>query len=151
MNDIINENDFIVRHTEERGRCVHATRDFKKGTLLLEYAGMLYKDWEGRLLEEQYEEDPNIGNFMFFFTCNNVKYCIDAVEETRKLGRLINHGIADANVKPKAFMMTNSNGEQKPRLWLLASRDIYKGEELLYDYGDRRPKSIKNYPFLKPS
>ena len=73
----------------------------------------------------------------FFFTFNEERYCIDATEETGKLGRLIKHSERSANVAPKVVGIINPDGELLPHLMLQAMRDIGKGEELLYDHGDR--------------
>uniref|UniRef100_A0A8W8II90 SET domain-containing protein n=1 Tax=Magallana gigas TaxID=29159 RepID=A0A8W8II90_MAGGI len=59
--------------------------------------------------------------------------CVDASEEDGRLGRLVNHGSKkEINCKMKLI------GEV---LCLFGTRDIYEGEELLYDYG------LKFYPW----
>ena len=103
---------------------------------------------EADIIEMDYMNDASIGSYMFFFSFDGEKYCVDATEETGKLGRLINHSRKNANVAPKVVGITNPDGESLPHLMLLAKRDINKGEELLYDYKDRRKASIKAFPFL---
>lgn len=35
-----------------------------------------------------------------------------------------------------------------PKLLLFAEKDIQAGEEILYDYGDRRPSALIDNPWL---
>uniref|UniRef100_A0A8W8LWL2 SET domain-containing protein n=1 Tax=Magallana gigas TaxID=29159 RepID=A0A8W8LWL2_MAGGI len=63
----------------------------------------------------------------------NKEGSVDASEEDGRLGRLVNHGSKkEINCKMKLI------GEV---LCLFGTRDIYEGEELLYDYG------LKFYPW----
>ena len=68
---------------------------------------------------------------------------IDATKEDGNLGRLINHSRKEANIVPK---ITDVDGE--PHLYFIAVRDIGSGEELVYDYGDRRKTTLKHHPWL---
>lgn len=68
---------------------------------------------------------------------------VDATNETGRLGRLINHS-KNGNCQTK---LHDINGI--PHLILVASRDIGKNEELLYDYGDRSKASLEAHPWLK--
>jgi histone-lysine N-methyltransferase SETD8 len=38
--------------------------------------------------------------------------------------------------------------QDRPRLILVARKDIDSGTELLYDYGDRSKESLKAHPWL---
>jgi histone-lysine N-methyltransferase SETD8 len=81
--------------------------------------------------------------------CLEIKFCalfpssVDATEENGRLGRLINHSRARANLTTKTLTIDGI-----PRLVLFATRDVAKGEELLYDYGDRRKQSLAYHPWL---
>lgn len=57
---------------------------------------------------------------------------------------MVNHSKKSPNAVLKVF-----NVDGVPRLCLMASRKISKGEELLYDYGDNRSDVIKSNPWLK--
>ena len=59
------------------------------------------------------------------------------------LGRLINHSRKNSNCQPKVFVVRD-----QPRLILVALREIEIGEELLYDYGERRKDIIEAFPWL---
>lgn len=68
---------------------------------------------------------------------------VDATAETGKLGRLLNHS-RRGNCHTKVVPVNS-----RPYLVLVASRDIEKGEELTYDYGDRSQTAIQSHPWLK--
>lgn len=72
---------------------------------------------------------------LFFFS-------VDATAETGKLGRLVNHS-RNGNLVTRTILV-----DQKPRLALIAKVDIKKGDELLYDYGDRSKESLEHHPWL---
>lgn len=68
---------------------------------------------------------------------------MDATKDNGRMGRLLNHSKKNANVLTKVIEV-----DSYPYLCLIAARDIPKGEELLYDYGDRRDDVIKAMPWL---
>ena len=68
---------------------------------------------------------------------------MDATNDHGGLGRLINHSKTEANVVTKVFEIDGC-----PHLCLIAAKDIEKGEELQYDYGDRRKVATKPFPWL---
>ena len=74
----------------------------------------------------------------------NQTFCVDATEETPRLGRLLNHSKKNPNVVTKVKVVDNI-----PRLCLYAKKFIRPGEELTFDYGDRTPFSISANPWLK--
>ncbi len=61
--------------------------------------------------------------FSFFFS-------VDATKESPHVGRLINHSRGGANSKPDVG--------GRPVIYFNATRALSSGEELLYDYGERR-------------
>ncbi|VDM36611.1 unnamed protein product, partial [Hydatigera taeniaeformis] len=130
--------------TEEKGRGVITTRSFSPGEFVVEYVGELISGSEARAREAEYNKDPSVGSFMFFFCHGNQRYCVDATEETGKLGRLINHSRLHPNCVVKVIPI---NGV--PHLALFAKTEIPPGEELLYDYGDRGKASLTAHPWLK--
>ena len=68
-----------------------------------------------------------------------------SVDATRShgCGRLINHGSKGSNLRPRVVEV-----EGVPRLCFFASADISPGEELLYDYGDKRKAAVAAHPWL---
>ena len=67
---------------------------------------------------------------------------MDATKESGRLGRLINHGL-NGNAKAKLLAIRDT-----PHMYFVTTRDIHAGEEILYDYGDRRKEVIKDFPWL---
>lgn len=85
--------------------------------------------------------------FLIFFPCHLYRNRIDSDRDTGRLGRLINHDSGpNVNVKPMVFEVAG-----KPRLLFVAKRDIEKGEQLFYTYGETDPAILKANPWLKPS
>ena len=70
-------------------------------------------------------------------------FSIDATAESGRVGRLVNHSRLHPNLQTKVVTL-----KDKPRLILVARRDVEEGEELLYDYGDRSKESLKAHPWL---
>ncbi|KAL4646615.1 N-lysine methyltransferase KMT5A isoform X2 [Arapaima gigas] len=137
------EEGMKVKHIEGKGRGVFADKGFHKGEYIVEYHGDLLHIEDAKKREATYAQDPSTGCYMYYFQYLSKTYCVDATKETDRLGRLINHS-KNGNCQTK---LHNING--KPHLILVASRDIEKGEELLYDYGDRSKASIAAHPWLK--
>ena len=73
----------------------------------------------------------------------NLDWAIDASTEDGSLGRLVNHSRKQPNVIPKC-----SKDDEKPAIFLCAARKLCVGEELLYDYGERRRSIYKDHPWI---
>ena len=132
-----------VVHTKDKGRGVICTTNFYKNQFVCEYDGKLISHERAIYLEKKYSMDNSKGSFMFFFKYLNKQLCVDSTEETKRYGRLINHSKKNPNCKIKVVVFKNI-----PRLIIQAKTDILAGTELLYDYGDRSPKSLKMNPWL---
>ena len=72
-----------------------------------------------------------------------VSYSVDATNEDGTFGRLINHSKENPNTIPKVIDVQGT-----PGLYFEAMRDISTGEEILYDYNDRRRNAVDQYPWL---
>ncbi|CAJ0571974.1 unnamed protein product, partial [Mesorhabditis spiculigera] len=138
-----NEKMLDVYHCPLKGRGIRTLVDFKRNEFVVEYKGETIGYSEAKERESRYSDDPSIGSYMYFFEYSGKKWCIDATAETKYKGRLINHSARRPNLWTKLIDM-----DGRPSLILLAKRDIEKGEELLYDYGDRDPSNIKHSPWL---
>lgn len=145
MDAILNgeESGFCVRVLPDKGRAVFANRAFQKGDFVLEYAGKLRSLKDARHFECLYSDNQSLGCFMFYFKYLCKSYCIDATEESSRLGRLVNHSRYRQNLVPKVVSV---NGH--PRLVLIANKTIAIGDELLYDYGDRSAAALRAHPWL---
>uniref|UniRef100_A0AAY4DXN9 [histone H4]-lysine(20) N-methyltransferase n=2 Tax=Denticeps clupeoides TaxID=299321 RepID=A0AAY4DXN9_9TELE len=137
------EEGLKVSHMEGKGRGVFADRRFQKGQFVVEYHGDLVQMAEAKSREATYSKDPATGCYMYYFQYLGKTYCVDATMETDRLGRLVNHS-KSGNLQTKLHDVGGV-----PHLILVASRDIQKGEELLYDYGDRSKEAIMAHPWLK--
>lgn len=136
------EDGLEVKCIENKGRGVFATREFVKGEFVVEYSGELIDIHEAYIREQKYEQDANMGCYMYYFKFKEQHYCIDATEETGRLGRLVNHS-RNGNLQTKTILV-----DGVPRLILTAKTYIRPGEELLYDYGDRSKESLVHHPWL---
>lgn len=137
------EEGFEVQELIGKGRGVITTKKVCRGDFVLEYCGELISTEEAKKRELNYATNENVGCYMYYFTHGNKQYCVDATKETTRLGRLVNHSKKGSNLKTKTFVI-----EETPHLILVADRDIFPGEELLYDYGDRSKRSLQYYPWL---
>jgi histone-lysine N-methyltransferase SETD8 len=128
-----------------KGRGVRTTRKFEKGEFIMEYKGELISSKEAKQRESKKKNNKHKPSpeYMFYFKHSDVKLCIDATKEDRSFGRLLNHSRRCANCHAKLLAVGGV-----PRLLILASRDIKPGEELLIDYGDRSPESLRRHPWL---
>lgn len=136
------EDGFEVKEFDNKGRGVITTRPLRSGDFALEYAGKLIDYREAKQRELLYAADKSVGCYMYYFTCRNKQYCVDATQESGRLGRLVNHS-KRGNLKTQTCIIKGV-----PHLVLVAQRDIHPGEELLYDYGDRSKTSLQFHPWL---
>ncbi|XP_050958528.1 uncharacterized protein LOC127159837 isoform X2 [Labeo rohita] len=70
-------------------------------------------------------------NYLFEFTWNGTRYCLDASKEDGSLGRLVNDDHRNPNCKVKTIIL-----EGRPHLCLFSIRDFFPDEEITYNYGD---------------
>ncbi|CAD5215342.1 unnamed protein product [Bursaphelenchus okinawaensis] len=135
-----------IYETEEKGRGIKAGRRFKKDDFVVEYRGEILTAAEGKKREQEYAQNSLIGSYMYFFEHRNQRFCVDATAESQYKGRLVNHSFLKPNLKSRVVELPNSI-----HLCLFAKRDIDIGEELVYDYGERRTNAIAYNPWLKQS
>ncbi|XP_052759702.1 N-lysine methyltransferase KMT5A-like isoform X1 [Mya arenaria] len=124
------QDGYTVKDFGFKGRGIKTIVDRKNGDFLLHYTGELITGEEG-----DRREAKNSTGFRFFFISKGKQLCVDASEESGRLGRLVNHG----HKKELNAVMKEVSGQ----LILFAQRDICAGEELLYDYG------LKEYPWTQ--
>ncbi|XP_063697078.1 histone-lysine N-methyltransferase Set8 [Culicoides brevitarsis] len=136
------EDGLEVKTFENKGRGIVASRTFRKNEFVLEYVGELISIAEANKRETQYAKDENTGCYMYYFKYSEQQFCIDATEETGRLGRLVNHS-RNGNLVTKTVAVKG-----QPHLILVAKNDINPGVELTYDYGDRSKESLTHHPWL---
>ncbi|KAL8579734.1 hypothetical protein ACOMHN_064588 [Nucella lapillus] len=128
---------------EEKGRGVVATKEFQEKDFVVEFKGELITAATASEREGLYEEDGHNGCYMYYFIHQGRRLCMDATEETDRLGRLVNHS-RRGNLKAVLVIAENC-----PHVVFLADRSIQAGEEVTVDYGDRSPTSLKYHPWLR--
>merc|ERR1719510_453479 len=137
--------NFKVTTYEGKGRGIETKREFKKGDEVLEYSCDLIQMDVASQRESEYAFECNAGSFMLYFMVGNRHFCVDATEDSGRYGRLVNHSKKNANIFPHTKV---AEEEGKPRVIFVATRDICKGEELLFDYNDRRKRSLNAHSWL---
>ena len=113
-------------HTVQRsplhGNGVFAARDIPAGTRIIEYTGALITPEEADEKHPANPDDP-FHTFYFSLSCGKV---IDGAQNGND-ARWVNHSCS-----PNCETEENAAGT---RVFVVALRDIAKGEELFYDYG----------------
>jgi len=114
-----------VRESDIHGRGLYATKNIKEGTDIIQYIGeKISKEESTRRALEWEEQARETGEGLVYIFELDDDWDIDG-----RLGdnpaRYMNHS-CDGNCEA-----INYDGE----IWIVARRDIKKGEELVYDYG----------------
>ncbi len=112
----------IVKRSKLHGNGIFASRAIPEGTTILEYKGKRLTPDEADALHPTNPDDPF---HTFFFAISNGKV-IDGGQRGND-ARWINHSCT-----PNCEAQENQTGS---RVYIVALRDIKKGEELFYDYG----------------
>ncbi|CAG2204699.1 unnamed protein product [Mytilus edulis] len=109
---------FLVRKIDDiKGRGVFTTKPIEKGEFLFEYRGNLTT------------VDPGFNEYAFEFLWNSRKCWIDASNDDKSLGRLVNDDENDSNSIVKRIMVGGL-----PHLCFYAKRTISEGEEVTFTY-----------------
>lgn len=111
-----------VKTSGIHNRGVFAKKDIPKNTPIIQYVGdkITYKEADRRT-------DARKDDHIYMFTLNS-RYIIDG-DVKYNPAKYINH-----SCEPNCYVDIIKN-----EIWIYASRDIKKGEELSYDYGFQRP------------
>lgn len=114
-----------VERYGRKGRGVKATSSIPIYDFICEYKGTLKR-------AEQIRDGVD-ESYCLFFRFDDKNWVIDATAERPAwgLGRLINHSRLRPNIKPKIVAVDGI-----PHVCFFALRNIPRGKELLYDYGD---------------
>ena len=125
-----------IRTTKETGRGVVASERILKGKFVCEYKTSGVYDIKERASEEARHSRNGLGCYIVE-TQHAVPgfghLCFDASERFHHPGRYVNHVAKGPNVR----LTRPYEVRGKVRIGFLALRDIPKGEEPCYDYGDR--------------
>lgn len=133
-----------------RGRGVFAMVNFASGQIICNYHGKkVTQEQYNETIEELTSSDPatleKLSNYALSMRAedpfNKGKYfVILAHEEDGSYGRLLNHSAKHPNCYSRFKVMTKPSGEQETLAFIKANRNIHKGEELLWNYGDEFKK-----------
>ncbi len=114
---------------DKKGRGLYAIKDIKEGTKIINYTGNI-------ITKKQTEESKKFDNSKPIYLFNiNSKYDLDG-DVPWNTARLINHSCSNN---------CDYNGKGL-KLWVVAIRDIKKGEELTCDYGFGFDEDYKQFP-----
>jgi histone-lysine N-methyltransferase SETD8 len=132
-----------------KGLGVRAYEDIPAGHIVFHYRGELLR---GKLQiaqrEQLYEETDEGTSLIFHFKWRGMCYARDATN-SEGIARCVNHSKKNANLKPFVQdTMDHKKKEVVPVLFFKTTRAIAKGEELLFDYGDRSKKATEAFPWL---
>lgn len=111
-----------MRQSPIHGRGVFARRQIPAGTRIIEYAGTRISNKEA---DRRHPTNPDDPFHTFFFVLSSGKV-IDGDDQGND-ARWINHS-CDPNCE-------SQEGKSGKRVYIVAKRDINRGEELNYDYG----------------
>jgi [histone H4]-lysine20 N-methyltransferase SETD8 len=134
----------VVQNTsDDRGRGVFTETDRSRKSFICEYIGDIVSEEEAARRVAEYVRNGATAFYQYSFKYKNKPMCIDAQEESGLMGRLLNHSKKSPNCLAKLMEIENS-----PRIVIFALKDISKGAELMFDYGDRSKASILVHPWL---
>ncbi|XP_051159272.1 putative uncharacterized protein DDB_G0277255 [Leptopilina boulardi] len=141
--ECLDESFFKVRFSKEKNRSFFTTKLIKKGSIVIEYVGEVITDVREMQNREISYANDNLGCFLLYISFQGKKAFIDATKETAFKARLINHS-KKPNLEPFKIII-----DEVPTVFFKAKKDIDRGTELLWNYGDRRKAIIKKYPWLR--
>lgn len=115
----------IIRRSPIHGRGAYARVDIPEGTRIIEYVGEKITKAESYRREQQRLARLAAGGDGCVYVWDlNKRHDIDG-RHAYNIARLINHSCAP-NCRAETI---------RGRVWIIAARDIARGEELSYDYG----------------
>ena len=114
---------------DKKGRGLYATKDIKEGTRIIDYIGKIITKKQTEVTEKFDNAKP-----IYLFNLNK-KYDMDG-DVSWNPARLINHSCTNN---------CDYNGTGL-KLWVIAIKDIKKGEEITADYGFGYDEDYKQFP-----
>ena len=116
----------IKRRSSIHGYGIYARRDIAKGTRVIEYVGerVTHKESEKRADRDMFAAAENDDHGAVYIFVLNKRYDIDG-NVPYNTAKYINHS-CDPNCETEII---------RGKIWVIALRDIKKGEELSYNYG----------------
>ena len=120
---------YKIRKSNIDNKGPYAARNIKAGTIVIYYKGKI-------ITKKETERNPKYDNekAIYLFNLNN-KYDLDG-DVSWNTARLINHSCSNN---------CDYNGSGL-KLWVIAIKDIKKGEEITCDYGFGYDEDYKQFP-----
>ena len=114
---------------DKNGKGLYAAKDIKKGTKIINYVGNI-------ITRKESDKNPKFDNKKPIYLFNlNSRFDLDG-DVSWNTARLINHSCSN-----------NCDYEGKGlKLWVIANKDIKKGQELTCDYGFAYDSDYKQFP-----
>ena len=137
----------VSRVGPDAGDGVETTEAIARGSLIAHYPGKRLSA-EGRRTREAEMKKELIKagkpastpiDTTRMFTIEGINLTIDGTNTRDRIGVKINHRIKDA--EPNAYA-DNLKVNGRTEIFIRAQRDIQAGEEIYYDYGDRRKNTV---------
>lgn len=127
-----------ICRSSKHGLGLFAEEFIANGTFVIEYTGELITDKEAERRGNFYEMNRTSYLFNCIFTGENCLFSLDAFFIGNK-SRFINHSTANSNLIAKIMI---SHGISK--IVFYSTRDIYRGEEFLFDYQFTAEHKVKH-------
>lgn len=132
-----NQSAFIVKKSSIHNIGVFANRDITKGTRIIEYVGEKITNKEATRRSTQSLDNHrknNVHGAVYTFEINK-RYSVDG-NVPYNTARHINHS-CDPNAETDVI---------RGKIWIIAIRDIKKGEEITYNYGYDLDMEYEEHP-----
>lgn len=129
----------ILKRSSIHNAGLFAGEDIAKGTRIIEYVGEKISGKEAdRRIDAQYDNHrkDKVNGAVYMFELN-LRYWIDG-NVPYNTARHINHSCSP-NAETDII---------RGRIWIIAIKDIKKGEEITYNYGYDLNEDFKNHPCL---
>jgi len=140
--------DLRLTETPLKGKSVLAGEAIEKGAYVLEFIGELLDNKKDIAIHEQVHEKLGLTCSLFLFRAGKggKLYALDphAIGDSAGLCVFINHSKDAPSLVPRVCL----DEHEFPHILLFAAKDIARGEELTFDYGDRRREVVKCNPWL---
>lgn len=133
---------------DEKGRCVYTKAYFPKGTFFCQYIGQLITQEEAEDREDLYA-DTSAGCYSYYFKPRNPlleRHCVDSTAERAEygIGRLLNHSRSSPNIATETIFFDGI-----PHLMFIAKKDVFFGDELKFDYGERDNDVLATFTWMR--
>ncbi len=116
------------------GRGVTASIDFSKDSVVCNYSGTLLQGQE----VSDYLKTDSPTEYCYEFRHSNQRYVINSQVDNGTIGRLFNHSAKYPNLKTRVKVV-----DGQPTIIFSAKEHITKGDDLLFDYGERSAGGLR--------